>query len=471
MGKRKISRQFIIVCIVIAVLAAATGIALYFLSPIFADIEIAPDCKGQTPCNSAYCAQAGIDGTNPWAYKSGWVPREVTSDISKRYQGYVTKVFDLYVTMMTGYVREVASAKNESNPSDTTVFLPNSTMKFAYEIRNPTSSQYSLITTVSFKEASSGRSLGQLSFGTVSIAPKSTWSSTKTLNLPPDLNTSGIRVTVTHSRVAVPARGESYCVATVKNIMVLSTKPSTTATATATATRTATATATATTTGTASATSTATATSTSSATGETLTIKNGWTAIAVPWGGNYYLSKPFTDLGMSVFAFNRAGDKKWHYSPDTSLKNLRWNVGYYVYNPGAERTVKLTLGTSITGTYREAPDVRAGWNLLAISNSGKAYKLSEIPVNVVDVAGTARCPGTTNCVVKKTLKELLAGDANTRRGYRTLYLIKDPYAMTAETAFQKITVTDDNLDTVTIPANVALSNQYGYADYWFYLFP
>lgn len=229
-------------------------------------------------------------------------------------------------------------------------------------------------------------------------------------------------------------------------------------------------TATATATGTATATSTAsaTATSTSGTTGETITVKNGWTAVAVPWGANYYASKAFTDLGMAVFAFNRTGNGKWIYTPASGVKYMRWNVGYYIYNPGPERTVNLTLGGAISEAYKYAPEARSGWNLLAISNSGKAYKLEEIPVNVIDAAGTTYCPGNTACVAKKTLKELLTGDNH--RGYRTIYIIRDPHATTAEEAFQKITITDDNLDTATIPTSAALSNQSGYTDYWFYIF-
>jgi len=223
-------------------------------------------------------------------------------------------------------------------------------------------------------------------------------------------------------------------------------------------------------TATATSTSSATATSTSTAIGETITVKNGWTAIAVPWGGNYYASKAFTDLGMTVFAFNRSGNGKWLYTPASAVKYMKWNVGYYVYNPGAQQTVRLTLGGVIPEAYKYAPEARVGWNLLALSAAGKTYKLGEIPVNVIDVAGTTRCPGTTACVAKKTLKELLSGDANTRRGYRTLYLIKDPHATSADAAFQKLTITDDNLDTVTVPTSSTLSAQYGYSVYWFYLF-
>ena len=253
------------------------------------------------------------------------------------------------------------------------------------------------------------------------------------------------------------ANGAKNC--TVRTIVRVTVTGST-ATATATATRTGTATATST--------SSATATSTATTTGETVTVKNGWTAVAVPWGANYYASKAFTDLGMAVFAFNRTGNGKWLYTPASAVKYMRWNVGYYVYNPGAEQTVKLTLGGVISEAYKYAPEARSGWNLLAISNSGKTYKLSDIPVNVIDDAGTTYCPGKTACVAKKTLKELLSGDGH--RGYHTLYIIRDPHATTADEAFQKITITDDNLDTATIPTTTALSNQYGYTDYWFYIF-
>jgi len=211
-------------------------------------------------------------------------------------------------------------------------------------------------------------------------------------------------------------------------------------------------TATVTTTATTTSTSTATVTSTSSSAPYTFTMKNGYNALMVD---NGYLISPFTSAGMVVFDYNRNGDKRWRSTArGDNIHMARAGLGYYVYNPGPERTVNLGNASVDDQTLAV---VKKGWNLLSTRTGGK---LSAISVSVLNPGQASACSSSA-CVRNTTLRTLFEGTASTRKAYGKVYRVVNGNASTAADAFAVTEVTAENIDTVEIPAGTI---------YWVYLF-
>lgn len=239
------------------------------------------------------------------------------------------------------------------------------------------------------------------------------------------------------------------CIANVINL------PTALAGNTPTPTPTPTLTATSTTTTTATLTSTTTSSvvvPTATPTSQTFTIKNGYNALMVDSG---YLISPFTNAGMVVFDYNWNGDKRWRSTArGDNIRIARSGSGYYVYNPGPERTIGLG---DVAVDDQALAVVKKGWNLLSTKTGGK---LSAINVNVLN-PGQANACNSIACVRNTTLKTLFEGTPSTRKAYGKIYRVVDGNASTAATAFAVTEVTAENIDTVEIPAGTI---------YWVYLF-
>jgi hypothetical protein len=205
-------------------------------------------------------------------------------------------------------------------------------------------------------------------------------------------------------------------------------------------------------------------------------IEKGWNVVEVPQNIQLIKTVAFTSRGLSVFVFNEYGDQKWHASVPNGSKNrtfMHRKTGYYVWNPGPQVTV---TADRITQSTSSIAILHRGWNLLANSRD-ETQKLTDIWYRAVlpGYGGNCADPNSSACKLYKscagknyeecsrfkTLKELLTGDANTKRGYAKLYVIVNTSTSDATKAFRVIEVTSANIDTVEIPARTG---------FWFYLF-
>lgn len=239
--------------------------------------------------------------------------------------------------------------------------------------------------------------------------------------------------------------------------------------------------------GTATATGTATVTPTATQSGDNGTptatndfvrwrIKHGWNVVHVPQALETISATSLIKEGLMIFEFNTTGTQKWRISMPGGSANrtiLQRKIGYYIWNEGPDKTV--TANKVTPNANHQIGVIRMGWNLLANSHNANK-KLSEIYYRTVIANHGGKCqdPNSTDCLKMKrctddydncskfqTIKELLTGDATTKRGYGKIYVIVDESATTADKAFQVIDVTADNIDTIEIPAGKA---------FWFYLF-
>jgi hypothetical protein len=182
-----------------------------------------------------------------------------------------------------------------------------------------------------------------------------------------------------------------------------------------------------------------------------MTVKHGFNAIYLPEGMGLASTDAFTAKGMTMYAFNRNGDKKW----TTNVRMLNHWIGYYVFNPLGTQNVDLSIIK-----VAERPDdkfITKGWNLL--SNSSKT------DINIADMkyyvsSGCALSAGEVTCQSIGTDTKL--GDLLTsKRAYGYIYIIKDPYAAEANDAFELVEVTASNVGSIKIPAGKL---------FWFYLY-
>jgi len=181
-------------------------------------------------------------------------------------------------------------------------------------------------------------------------------------------------------------------------------------------------------------------------------IKNGFNTVVV---SDLYRVDSFTKAGMTVYDFLWTGDKHWRFTGESDFGPLQADVGYYVYNPGPDQEICAAKGT---GGAKEII-LKQGWNLLANSSDG-AQTLSQISLRAVNVGAANDC-ASASCSSATTPKQLFEGSASTRRAYYKISVIKDGSASDPHQAYETITVTSENLDSVTIPAGKA---------YWLYLF-
>jgi len=182
-----------------------------------------------------------------------------------------------------------------------------------------------------------------------------------------------------------------------------------------------------------------------------MVIKHGFNAVYLPEGMGLVSTDAFTEKGMTAFAFNRNGNKKWN----TTMRMLNHWIGYYVYNPLSTTTINVSVVKM-----PESPSdkfITKGWNLLA--NSTKAdLKVADMQYYVS--SGCAIKAGEATCRSIGDNTEL--GDLLTsKRAYGYIYIIKDPYASDANNAFELVQVTAANVGSIKIPAGKL---------FWFYLY-
>lgn len=191
-----------------------------------------------------------------------------------------------------------------------------------------------------------------------------------------------------------------------------------------------------------------------------LTLQPGFNAVSIPSTEKVYTTKTLKDAGMKVFTYNRHGDEKW-YTTGSSTEMLKHRVGYYVYNPGAKRTIKVAIATDQAES-EASYYIVDGWNLMANSSgSNMALKDIEFYLNPCPPATT----GTLTCKAigtKVKLSDLFAGDADTQKAYPIIFTIDNPNSPDPDVAFKELTVTDANRETAVIPANTM---------FWVYVWP
>lgn len=190
-------------------------------------------------------------------------------------------------------------------------------------------------------------------------------------------------------------------------------------------------------------------------------LKHGFNTIVAP-NSDVLSASTITDAGMTVFDFNRLGQKIWRSTAaGQSIPYLLNQIGYYVYNPGVETTLNLAVNsTSHTISNEELIKVRRGWNLLAISQVNAGQALGDIQLNTLNKGAVNACV-EDDCFTQVTLRDLLSGDPSTSRGYGTLFEIIDGNTTDPNAAFKTVKVNSTNIDTVIIPAGTP---------FWFYLF-
>ena len=209
------------------------------------------------------------------------------------------------------------------------------------------------------------------------------------------------------------------------------------------------------------ATATASATSTTSATtgSVSITLKPGFNAYALPSSKKILDVAELEEEGLTVWTFNRHGDKKW-YTTGSTVENLYHWFGYYIYNPNtASKTVKVSVSSS---QVEPDPYIVKGWNLMANPNS-QAKTLKDIEFYLTSCPPAAAGKVSCSAVGTKTkVSDLFKGDEATQKAYPIIFVIDDPYATDAEKAFKQITITDANRETVEIPAGKL---------FWVYVWP
>lgn len=206
---------------------------------------------------------------------------------------------------------------------------------------------------------------------------------------------------------------------------------------------------------------TVSATAGTSATVDSVTIeaKPGFNAYSLPSTTKVLDTATIKSEGMKVFAFNLRSQEDWNTTTDT--ERIIHRIGYYIYNP--DTTTKIVeVQKSASQDELDPIYIHKGWNLLANPESVDRT-LKEIEVDITDCpTGTtagATCMGLHQEV---RLSSLFIGDVNTQKAYPTIFVIDDPYATDANTAFTTLQITDQNRKTATIPANKL---------YWVYLWP
>ncbi len=251
-------------------------------------------------------------------------------------------------------------------------------------------------------------------------------------------------------RMHVEFQGKNYdgCIASVlvlpRDYQMAEPKPSPTATITST---------------TISSSPTATATVSSTTNLVSVTLKPGFNAFSLPADKKILSTKGLDKQGVTVWTFNRHGDKSW-YTTGSSVQSIFHWVGYYIYNPDTTtKTVQLPISSSQEegGKY-----IVKGWNLMSNPNS-QAKPLTDIEFNLTPCPPAA--DGQLTCKSTGTnvkLSDLFIGDRWTQQAYPVMFVVDDPYTTDPDKAFSEIVVTEENRETVKIPANKM---------FWIYIWP
>ncbi len=192
---------------------------------------------------------------------------------------------------------------------------------------------------------------------------------------------------------------------------------------------------------------------------DSITIRPGFNAYSLPSNVKLLDTQALKSAGITVWAYNRLADKKWH-TTSPSTKGLYHDIGYYLYNP---TDVTKTIKVSASSNQQESKkDIYAGWNLLSNSNQ-KSQKLSEMEyyINACPPVSTnqSTCESVGSLI---KLSDLFIGNKDSQKAYPVIMIIKDPYASDPAIAFEQLHITDSNLDTTEIPANKL---------FWIYIWP
>ena len=198
-----------------------------------------------------------------------------------------------------------------------------------------------------------------------------------------------------------------------------------------------------------------------------VTLKPGFNTVSAPIDSvlgtqDVLATEPLTDAGMYIFDFNRLGQKAWRSTAKgAEIPFFFGQIGYYVYNPGAEQTIELSVNpSSYVAGDEEQVVIRRGWNLLSNPNTASATSLADFDVNALRKGVDAACLGS-GCFEKTTLRDLLAGDPSTSRAYGYIFEITNGNSTDPNQAFTRVKVDSSNIDSVTISPRTV---------FWFYLF-
>lgn len=201
--------------------------------------------------------------------------------------------------------------------------------------------------------------------------------------------------------------------------------------------------------------------------GDKLTIKNGFNTVVLYSDKGLIATSSFTSKGMKVFAFNRDGKYTTHPTSalnwETNLQFMNHGIGYYVYNPGAQVDVPLNYSKAVevaTDQY-----MTTGWNLLGTPMSSVSTGVTTVKLDAVKRYISSGCSisstGVASCTAKGTLQSL-KDLINSKKGYAYIPVIVNGNTDKPAEAFNYISVTSANIDTVTLSTNTA---------FWFYIFP
>lgn len=184
-----------------------------------------------------------------------------------------------------------------------------------------------------------------------------------------------------------------------------------------------------------------------------LTLRKGFNAVYLPSSVKHLFTSQLKSAGMTVWTFNQVGEKDWA-TTGAITEKLDHKLGYYIQNPGEQKTVNITLPIT---TAEESPHkIYPGWNLLA-NSSTSAMKLNQFRF----IREFCPASGTCEAGVTQYLSDLSWGIEKEKKAYG-IFIIADPYASEADKAFQFIDVNDTNKNTIEIPAGKL---------FWVYVWP
>lgn len=191
-----------------------------------------------------------------------------------------------------------------------------------------------------------------------------------------------------------------------------------------------------------------------------LAVRPGFNAFALFSTRKLLDTAKLKKAGMTVWTYNRHGDKKW-YTTGVSVAKFNHRIGYYIYSP-KPKIAKVDVNRS-EDQGEAMPYLVEGWNLMANSMKDEAVALKDIKFYLnpcpPTVDGKATCK-TVGTEVK--VSDLFIGTTLTQRAYPVIFLVTNPYTSDPDEAFEQLIITENNRETAVIPANTL---------YWVYVWP
>lgn len=193
---------------------------------------------------------------------------------------------------------------------------------------------------------------------------------------------------------------------------------------------------------------------------QTLTLRPGFNAYSLSPITKILTTQDLIDAGMTVWVFNREADKKW-YTPGPNSRVMLPSIGYYIYNPGTtSKSIEVPFygGESISSVWD-------GWNLLSNSNT-QPKKLNELEYYIDGCPpanqGQISCTSVGHRTNLSAFFTGVTGEGDGWRAHPVILVVDDPYTSDPDKAFKEIRVTEQNRETVEIPAGKL---------FWIYIWP